>query len=59
MKFFGYFLLLLIGTSPLALAQQLRVLDYESHKPLSDVQLVDKKLKVSTSTTEEGIANLS
>ena len=59
MKFFSYFLLLLIGTSPLALAQQLRVFDYESQKPLSGVQLVDKKLKVSTSTTEEGIASLS
>ena len=59
MKFLSYFLLLLIGTSPLALAQQLRVFDYESQKPLSGVQLVDKKLKVSTSTTEEGIANLS
>ena len=59
MKFLSYFLLLLVGTSPLALAQQLRVLDYESKKPLSGVQLVDKKLKVSTSTTEEGIANLS
>ena len=59
MKFLSYFLLLLIGTSPLALAQQLRVFDYESQKPLSGVQLVDKKLKVSTSTTEEGIASLS
>ncbi len=59
MKFLSYFLLLLIGTSPLALAQQLRVFDYESQKPLSGVHLVDKKLKVSTSTTEEGIANLS
>ena len=59
MKFLSYFLLLLVGTSPLALAQQLRVFDYESQKPLSGVQLVDKKLKVSTSTTEEGIASLS
>ncbi len=59
MKFLSYFLLLLIGTSPLALAQQLRVFNYESQKPLSGVQLVDKKLKVSTSTTEEGIASLS
>ena len=59
MKFLSYFLLILVGTSPLALAQQLRVFDYESQKPLSGVQLVDKKLKVSTSTTEEGIASLS
>ena len=59
MKFLSYFLLLLVGTSPLALAQQLRVFDSESQKPLSGVQLVDKKLKVSTSTTEEGIASLS
>ena len=59
MKFLSYFLLLLVGTSPLALAQQLRVFGYESQKPISGVQLVDKKLKVSTSTTEEGIASLS
>ena len=59
MKFLSYFLLLLVGTSPLALAQQLRVFGYESQKPISGVQLVDKKLKVSTSTTEEGIVSLS
>lgn len=59
MKFLSYFLLLLVGTSPLALAQQLRVFDYESQKPLSGVQLVDKKSKASTTTTEEGIASLS
>lgn len=59
MKFLSYFLLLLVGTSPLALAQQLRVFDSESQKPLSGVQLVDKKSKASSTTTEEGIANLS
>ena len=59
MKFLSYFLLLLVGTSPLALAQQLRVFGYESQKPISGVQLVDKKLKASTTTTEEGIASLS
>lgn len=59
MKFLCYFLLLLLGTSPFALAQQLRVFDNESQKPLSGVQLVDKKSKASTTTTEEGIANLS
>lgn len=59
MKFLSYFLLLLVATSPLVLAQQLRVLDYESQMPLSGVQLVDKKSKASTTTTEEGIANLS
>jgi hemoglobin/transferrin/lactoferrin receptor protein len=59
MKFWIYFLFLLMGTGPFALAQELRVLDYESQKPISGVQLVDKKSKASTSTTEEGIANLS
>lgn len=59
MKFLSYFLLLLIGTSPLALAQQLRVFDSESQKPVSGVQIFDKKSKASTTTTEEGIANLS
>lgn len=59
MKFFSYFLLLLVGTSPLALAQQLRVFDSESQKPVSGVQIFDKKSKASTTTTEEGIANLS
>ncbi len=59
MKFWIYFLFLLVGTGPVALAQELRVLDYESQKPISGVQLVDKKSKVSTSTTEEGITNLS
>jgi hemoglobin/transferrin/lactoferrin receptor protein len=59
MKFWIYFLFLLMGTGPVALAQELRVLDYESQKPISGVQLVDKKSKASTSTTEEGIANLS
>ena len=43
----------------LALAQQLRVFGYESQKPISGVQLVDKKSKASTTTTEEGIASLS
>ena len=59
MKFWIYFLFLLMGTGPVALAQELRVLDYESQNPISGVQLVDKKSKASTSTTEEGIANLS
>jgi len=59
MKFWIYFLFLLVGTGPVALAQELRVLDYESQKPISGVQLVDKKSKAITSTTEEGIANLS
>ena len=59
MKFLSYFLLLLIGTSPLALAQELRVLDSESQKPISGVQIFDKKSKVSTSTSDEGIASLS
>lgn len=43
----------------MALAQQLRVFDSESQKPISGVQLVDKKSKASTTTSEEGIANLS
>ena len=48
-----------MGTGPFAHAQQLRVLDYENQKPISGVQLVDKKSKISTSTTAEGTANLS
>jgi len=59
MKFWIYLLFLLVGTGPFALAQELRVLDYESQKPISGVQLVDKKSKISTSTTEEGTASLS
>ena len=59
MKFFIYFLFLLVGTGPFALAQELRVLDYESQQPISGVQIFDKKLKASTSTTEKGIASLS
>lgn len=48
-----------MGTGPFAMAQELRVLDYENQKPISGVQLVDKKSKISTSTTEEGTASLS
>jgi hemoglobin/transferrin/lactoferrin receptor protein len=59
MKFWIYLLFLLVGTGPFALAQEVRVLDYESQKPISGVQLVDKKSKISTSTTEEGTASLS
>jgi hemoglobin/transferrin/lactoferrin receptor protein len=59
MKFWIYLLFLLVGTGPFAMAQELRVLDYESQKPISGVQLVDKKSKISTSTTEEGTASLS
>ena len=59
MKFLSYFLLLLIGTSPIALAQQLLVLDSESQKPLTGVQIFDRKSKASNFTTEEGIASLS
>jgi hemoglobin/transferrin/lactoferrin receptor protein len=59
MKFWIYLLFLVVGTGPFALAQELRVLDYESQKPISGVQLVDKKSKISTSTTEEGTASLS
>jgi hemoglobin/transferrin/lactoferrin receptor protein len=59
MKFFIYFLFLLVGTGPFVLAQELRVLDYESQQPISGVQIFDKKLKASTSTTEKGFASLS
>ncbi|MBM3427008.1 MAG: TonB-dependent receptor, partial [Bacteroidetes bacterium] len=59
MKFWLCLLFLLMGTGPIALAQELRVLDFESQKPLAGVQLVDKKLKTSTSTSETGIASLS
>ena len=59
MKFWIYILFLLVGTGPFALAQELRVLDYESQQPISGVQIFDKKLKASTSTTEKGIASLS
>ncbi|MCM0042742.1 MAG: TonB-dependent receptor [Algoriphagus sp.] len=59
MKFWIYLLFLLVGTGPFSLAQELRVLDYESQKPISEVQLVDKKSKISTSTTVEGTARLS
>jgi hemoglobin/transferrin/lactoferrin receptor protein len=41
------------------MAQELRVLDYESQKPVSGVQIFDKKSKTSTATSEEGIASLS
>ena len=59
MKFWIYLLFLLMGTGPFAHAQQLSVLDYENQKPISGVQLVDKKSKISTSTTAEGTASLS
>jgi len=59
MKFWIYFLFLLVGTGPFALAQELRVLDYESQQPISGVQIFDKKLKASTYTTEKGTASLS
>ncbi len=59
MKFWIYLLFLLVGTGPIALAQELRVFDFESQKPLAGVQLVDKKSKTSTTTSEEGIASLS
>jgi hemoglobin/transferrin/lactoferrin receptor protein len=59
MKFWIYFLFLLVGTGPFALAQELRVLDYESQQAISGVQIFDKKSKASTSTTEMGTASIS
>lgn len=59
MKFWICLLFLLVGTGPFVRGQELRVLDFESQKPISGVQLVDKKSKISTSTTEEGTASLS
>ncbi|MFM2251518.1 MAG: hypothetical protein RLZZ358_2448 [Bacteroidota bacterium] len=59
MKFWIYFLFLLVGTGPFALAQELRVLDYESQQAISGVQIFDKKTKASTSTTEMGTASIS
>jgi hemoglobin/transferrin/lactoferrin receptor protein len=59
MKFWIYFLFLLVRTGPFALAQELRVLDYESQQAISGVQIFDKKSKASTSTTEIGTASIS
>ncbi|MFZ9189218.1 MAG: TonB-dependent receptor plug domain-containing protein, partial [Algoriphagus sp.] len=59
MKFWIYLLFLLVGTGPIALSQELRVLDSESQKPVSGVQIFDKKSKASTFTSNEGIASLS
>ena len=59
MKFWIYLLFLLVGTGPFALAQELRVLDYESQQAISGVQIFDKKSKASTSTTEMGTASIS
>jgi hemoglobin/transferrin/lactoferrin receptor protein len=59
MKFWIYFLFLLVGTGPFALAQELRVLDYESQQAISGVQIFDKKTKASTSTTEMGTASIA
>ena len=59
MKFWIYFLFLLVGTGPFALAQELRVLDYESQQAISGVQIFDKKSKASTSTTEMGTASIT
>jgi hemoglobin/transferrin/lactoferrin receptor protein len=59
MKFWIYILFLLVGTGPFALAQELRVLDYESQQPISGVQIFDKKSKLSSRTNAEGKANLS
>ena len=59
MKFWIYFLFLLVGTGPFALAQELRVLDYESQQAISGVQIFDKKSKASTSTTEMGTASIA
>ena len=59
MKFWIYFLFLLVGTGPFALAQEFRVLDSENQQPISGVQIFDKKSKASTATTEEGTASIA
>lgn len=59
MKFWIYFLFLLVGTGPIARAQEFRVLDSENQQPISGVQIFDKKSKASTSTTEMGTASIA
>ncbi len=59
MKFWICLLLILVGTGPIALSQELRVLDSESQKPVSGVQIFDKKSKASTSTTEMGTSSIA
>ncbi len=59
MKFWIYLLFLLVGTGPIALAQELRVLDFESQLPIVGVQIFDKKSKASTFTSDKGTVSLS
>ena len=59
MKFWICLLLILVGTGPIALSQELRVLDSESQKPVSGVQIFDKKSKASTTTTEMGTSSIA
>jgi hemoglobin/transferrin/lactoferrin receptor protein len=59
MKFWIFLFFTFLSTWLFAQAQELRVLDNESQNPISGVQLLDKKSKISTATTENGLANLS
>ena len=59
MKFWIYLLLLLLGSGTITFAQELRVLDSETQKPISGVEIFDKKTKISTSTGDAGTVKLS